>query len=195
MHRVAFGFFSVSYNDQGPFCPYLRITPLKDAFLWHMIQVWLPDVSVRNSAGQVRNKEWVDNVHVSVNSQGTVYYIIRSEFKVTCGLDLTSFPGDTQVCPIFLTLQSYWVDKVNLTYSENLSYIDTSTYDHHGEWDLISSSVHRGEYAIAGTQSHMKFAALAFKLTYKRLVSIHFCVVNVVEVIMMMGYLKELVAV
>ena len=137
-------------------------------------EIWIPDISIINSAGEVRNRDWLHNTNVNVNYRGNVIYKIRSQFKVTCDFDMTRFPGDEQTCSILLALQTYWQRKVNLTFTKEHTDIDITMYDDDGEWDLIGSSVKSMSYEVNAAR-HGKYSALSFSLTYKRLVSSLYC--------------------
>ncbi len=113
--------------------------------------------------------EWIDNVNVLVNPEGRVFYIIRSDFKVTCNFDLTYFPADIQSCPLVVALQTYWAERVNLTHPQDYNQVDITRYDPNGEWDLINSSIERQEYSMS--QTACCFSAIRVTITYRRLVS------------------------
>ena len=68
-----------------------------------------------HSAGNVREVIWYENVYVYVNSSGHVYWKIRSDYSVTCGLDMTYFPFDTQICNIDVATQELSTFDANLT--------------------------------------------------------------------------------
>ena len=67
------------------------------------------------SAGNVRELNWFQHIYVFVNSSGLIYYKIRSDYSVTCGLDMTYFPFDTQTCNIDVATQELSSYDANLT--------------------------------------------------------------------------------
>ena len=67
------------------------------------------------SAGNVRELNWFEHIYVFVNSSGLIYYKIRSDYSVTCGLDMTYFPFDTQTCNIDVATQELSSYDANLT--------------------------------------------------------------------------------
>ncbi len=136
-------------------------------------EIWVPDLSIVNSAGAVRYRDWRDDTNVMVSYHGTVVYIIRSQFKVTCDFDMSCFPADVQTCSILLALQTYPRQRVNLTYPDEHTDIDITMYDEDGEWDLIDSSVTSVSDILPVPHSilHVPYSGLSFSLTYRRLVS------------------------
>ena len=67
------------------------------------------------SAGNVRELNWFQHIYVFVNSSGLIYYKIRSDYSVTCGLDMTYFPFDIQTCNIDVATQELSSYDANLT--------------------------------------------------------------------------------
>ena len=63
----------------------------------------------------MREVIWYENVYVYVNSSGHVHWKIRSDYSVTCGLDMTYFPFDTQTCNIDVATQELSTFDANLT--------------------------------------------------------------------------------
>ncbi len=58
---------------------------------------------------------WFEHANVYISSPGLVFFKIRSDFSVTCSMDMQMFPFDTQICSIEVTLQEHGGYQVNLT--------------------------------------------------------------------------------
>ena len=63
----------------------------------------------------MRELNWFDHTFVYITSDGHVFFKIRSDYSVTCALDMTYFPFDTQTCNIAVATQELSIDDVSLT--------------------------------------------------------------------------------
>ena len=94
----------------------------------------------------MREVIWYQNVYVYVNSSGHVYWKIRSDYSVTCGLDMTYFPFDTQTCSIDVATQELSTFDANLTNGKrNSRFLPSPTKLRQGNvFTRVCHSIHTG---------------------------------------------------
>ncbi|WKX91458.1 hypothetical protein Q1695_009917 [Nippostrongylus brasiliensis] len=106
-------------------------------------QIWTPDILLWNSANENFDSSCRSNA--VVYSNGDVHWIPPGIFKISCKMDITMFPFDEQICSLKFGSWTYHGFALDLQIESDKdgSPIDTSTYIPNGEWDLVSSPVHR----------------------------------------------------
>ncbi len=55
-----------------------------------------------------------------IKPDGLVAWLVRSDFLITCALDMTHFPMDQQLCSMNVSLQTYQSMLVNLTNGKHM---------------------------------------------------------------------------
>ena len=87
-----------------------------------------------------------DEFQAVLYPDGTVRWEPGGVFKTMCQIDITYYPFDEQRCDLTFGAWSYYTSKMNLTTSSVK--INLDTYDTNGEWDILDTSVERGEFAF-----------------------------------------------
>ncbi|XP_064644641.1 neuronal acetylcholine receptor subunit alpha-10-like [Lineus longissimus] len=132
--------------------------------------IWKPDLGIGNSvnvlsydlSAEAKNRAVVYNY-------GIVLWIVTGVFEVSCKLDMTRFPFDTQVCPIPIISTTHLKDFLQLTTmlddSSTLFYINST------EWDLVSAKQEVGDRSFPTEGSptgYLTLSEFTLNLTLKR---------------------------
>ncbi|GFN97090.1 neuronal acetylcholine receptor subunit alpha-7 [Plakobranchus ocellatus] len=144
---------------------------------------WKPRVIVANS---VEKRDMFADAYspLAIFWDGTTHWYPGDMLSVSCSLDLTSFPFDSQVCYIHFIAQIFsWHMHLNPA----RSVFNTADYIPNGEWDLKSSTI-RNDTLLP---NNIPFDSLYFEMTFRRKAG--FYLINVVVPVMLMSFLSPLV--
>ncbi|KAK3778283.1 hypothetical protein RRG08_050975 [Elysia crispata] len=106
-------------------------------------KVWTPSVVVDNSVKDLSAID-EDNIPLRVDNLGTVNWNPPGLISVSCDMDITHFPFDTQVCALQVTSFGYTIQELDIYVFEdgiNLSY-----FSEDGEWTILSTWNQRATY-------------------------------------------------
>lgn len=103
--------------------------------------VWVPDITVYDSASDEVMMPGKEDYKVSIYSDGTMYYNFPTVIKSICRVDVTYFPFDTQKCS--LKFGSWSHDGTELDVINSSSTADITNYVVHNEWSLTGMPVVR----------------------------------------------------
>jgi len=101
--------FNVS--DPGSFPPLGYVT-VTDASL-----VWIPDLFFSNERSGFRHDILRSNDLIRIHPNGDVLYSTRISVVLSCPMDLTNFPHDTQSCPVKIASYAYTNNDVTLQWN------------------------------------------------------------------------------
>ena len=105
-------------------------------------KIWVPDLKVYNEVGQHQD-HGLDQLH----TKAVIYFTGRIQWmsplvkKLSCRVDMTFFPRDTQSCKI--KIGSWTYDGYALDVKPENHTVDVSKSPSNSEWELISTSVKR----------------------------------------------------
>ncbi|CAJ0947660.1 unnamed protein product, partial [Mesorhabditis belari] len=101
--------------------------------------LWRPDVLLYNSADEQFDSMFKSNMVVS--NTGEIQWVPPGVFKVTCKIDITWFPFDSQTCFMKFGSWSYHGKAIDLLIDteESGESMDLSTYVSNGEWLLVDA--------------------------------------------------------
>ncbi|RUS83513.1 hypothetical protein EGW08_008692, partial [Elysia chlorotica] len=106
-------------------------------------KIWTPSVVVDNSVKDLSAID-EDTIPLRVDSTGSVDWNPPGLISVSCNMDITHFPFDTQVCALQVTSFGYTIQELDIYVYEdgiNLGY-----FSEDGEWTIVSTWKQRATY-------------------------------------------------
>ncbi|KAK3789922.1 hypothetical protein RRG08_004034 [Elysia crispata] len=126
--------------------------------------IWTPSVVVDNSVNDLSAID-EDNIPLRVDSAGAVTWNPPGLLSVSCKMDITRFPFDTQVCSLQVTSFGYTIDELDIyVFGPGIS---LSFYSEDGEWTILSTW-HERDTFIEGAYEYSR-VYFYFKLERKPL--------------------------
>jgi hypothetical protein len=120
--------------------------------------IWRPRLFVQESYDTLIEVGNISGM-VKVGSNGRVQWTVGTVIKVTCSVDVTYFPFDSQTCIITLTALPYTSEELWL-YGMNVS-LDTSLMKKNSQWTFV-------EGTLANQSNQMDLSHLSIRLKFKR---------------------------
>ncbi|RUS82350.1 hypothetical protein EGW08_009903 [Elysia chlorotica] len=115
-------------------------------------KIWTPTVVVDNSVNDLSAIN-ADNIPLRVNESGLVTWNPPGLISVSCEMDKTHFPFDTQICAIEATSFGYTIQELDLY--DHDDGINLRYFKGHGEWTLLSTWHERNTY-IEGANEYSR---------------------------------------
>uniref|UniRef100_A0AC34REW9 Uncharacterized protein n=1 Tax=Panagrolaimus sp. JU765 TaxID=591449 RepID=A0AC34REW9_9BILA len=116
-------------------------------------QLWEPDVILFNSADENFGARFP--VHFVVQHTGEILHAPPSIIKSSCGVDITWFPFDEQLCVLTYGSWTYTARELNLSIDsaglDDVNQMDLSYFVKNGEWDLVRTPARRISRAFEGS--------------------------------------------
>ncbi|KAL4222160.1 extracellular ligand-gated ion channel [Mactra antiquata] len=143
--------------------------------------IWHPNIFIRESYSRTQT---VTNISawIRVFEDGSVFWTLGAVISVTCSVDVTYFPFDTQTCTMTFTTMDFNVDELAL--HANLP-VDTTYMTKNSQWVLEDASLTETKLFDAAPSS------LVLQLNLKR--KAEFFVVYIIVPIVFLGALNNLV--
>ncbi|XP_021358068.1 uncharacterized protein LOC110453448 [Mizuhopecten yessoensis] len=181
------GWLTVEWNDER-----LSWTPDATYDADHVYstfgEIWIPELFIDNSVEDV-SVLYDENLFLRVTHTGRVDLDYPRIFHITCNVDVTSFPFDTQTCVLELTSWAYTIEELDLMHL--LPEVNARLLSPNGEWTYLGSSVDRDVIIETTPSGQMKYAMLRYimKLERKRA----FYVTNIILPVTLTAILNVLV--
>ncbi|OWF41127.1 Neuronal acetylcholine receptor subunit beta-3 [Mizuhopecten yessoensis] len=105
--------------------------------------IWLPQIALINTFGRVNILSQLASSAV-INANGEVEWFPGDSFVVTCEVDITYYPFDTQHCSLVFEMWDAPMSEVILQTSSKA--IDVNLFEENGEWTLTSFEVDNPEF-------------------------------------------------
>ncbi|XP_076066544.1 neuronal acetylcholine receptor subunit alpha-10-like [Oratosquilla oratoria] len=102
-------------------------------------EIWLPDISVFNSA-EGTDIDPYGTVPVLVKSSGLVHWIPPAQIHVKCSMDLTEWPRDSHTCNVIMGSWTHHGKQIDLRFFHNDSKITKENYIENPNWVLLETS-------------------------------------------------------
>ncbi|CAF3280029.1 unnamed protein product [Rotaria socialis] len=98
--------------------------------------IWTPDIVLYNYADE-RLKDWRD-ISAVIQHTGDILYVPTTMQFSICFLDITKFPYDIHQCSLVYRSWTYDHTKLILTFKENISAMDMTSYINSNEWKVVA---------------------------------------------------------
>ncbi|CAF1029267.1 unnamed protein product [Rotaria magnacalcarata] len=98
--------------------------------------IWTPDIVLYNYADE-RLKDWRD-ISAVIQHTGDILYVPTTMQFSVCFLDITKFPYDIHQCSLVYRSWTYDHTKLILTFKENISAMDMTSYINSNEWKVVA---------------------------------------------------------
>ncbi|CAH1802892.1 unnamed protein product [Owenia fusiformis] len=100
-------------------------------------EIWLPDITLYNNANDKPSsiKQYSEDIYVRADHTGDIRWLTPGIIMTSCKIDMTSFPFDTQRCPIQFGSWILTGNQLDLFTREDHG--DYEPFLQHGEWDLL----------------------------------------------------------
>ncbi|OWF41130.1 Neuronal acetylcholine receptor subunit beta-3 [Mizuhopecten yessoensis] len=105
--------------------------------------IWLPQIALINPFGRVNILSQLASSAV-ISANGEVGWFPGDSFVVTCEVDITYYPFDTQHCSLVFEIWDASMSEVILQTSSKA--IDVNLFEENGEWTLTSFEVDNPEF-------------------------------------------------
>ncbi|XP_074648644.1 neuronal acetylcholine receptor subunit alpha-7-like [Tubulanus polymorphus] len=111
-----------------------------DKLMLPATQIWLPDISLYNSAFEL---DYVPHgkTHLVISSTGDISWIPPIHVRALCVFNVKSFPYDTNTCNLKFGSWTHSGQMINLTLANEV--VDTSTFARHPVFDLKEAKAKR----------------------------------------------------
>ncbi|XP_061168790.1 neuronal acetylcholine receptor subunit alpha-10-like [Saccostrea echinata] len=106
------------------------------SFSVSMGKLWTPDITLFESAHEGENMPGRGFYRITVYSDGSAYFNFPTVVEMSCSVDVTYFPYDTQKCTITLGSWTYNGQEVDLVARRSTG--DLSSFVKSNEWEVIS---------------------------------------------------------
>ncbi|KAL3307144.1 hypothetical protein Ciccas_014350, partial [Cichlidogyrus casuarinus] len=118
------GWFTVTWRDPRIYWHPEHYNNIKQIFLPKRL-LWLPDIGLMNSR-QKKSFDFSIDEHSRflVNHMGNVTWMFGEVSEVTCRLDVTYFPFDSQICYLLVTPWQSTIDHYVLSYNLDGKVVD-----------------------------------------------------------------------
>ena len=95
--------------------------------------IWLPDIGLWNSRGDVYNEQHFKLSKVRIASDGTVAWSPGGEAQINCMLNARKFPFDTQTCVMLIEPDKSFLAHQQFHVPKRVSHLRSNT---HGVWQV-----------------------------------------------------------
>jgi hypothetical protein len=100
--------------------------------------VWIPEITFKNSLEDNYNLLKSDSMKILIAADGTAGWAIGAHLTMTCAVDISKYPFDTQKCKIvFGKINSFDHEVLLVPVSRSVS---TVAYEENDEWYLADSN-------------------------------------------------------
>ncbi|XP_062588977.1 neuronal acetylcholine receptor subunit alpha-10-like [Saccostrea cucullata] len=106
------------------------------SFSVSMSKLWTPDITLFESAHEGENLPGRGFYRITVYSDGSAYFNFPTVVEMSCSVDVTYFPYDTQKCTITLGSWTYNGQEVDLVARRSTG--DLSSFVKSNEWEVVS---------------------------------------------------------
>jgi nicotinic acetylcholine receptor len=179
------GFMSLSWKDEYLMWNSSIYGGVTEIFL-PSDQIWLPDVVVYNTVGNIFDIGGKDS-NALVNSNGTVKWYPGGHYRTLCPVDVRKYPMDVQICGIEI-VQWYSHNSAQIL----VPFADEIYYDRKKsstEWRLIQTDVQSSQ--LRWEEHTTDYSTCIFRLTLAR--EPIFVMLNIIFPVVLLAFLNVLV--
>ena len=150
------------------------------SLLLQATDLWIPIMYVLKTTEQ-SDSIGTRSVQPRVFSDGTIVWNSGMSVSISCSVDVTYFPFDSQNCPLIIQATAYNLSEVQFVLGSDT--LRTSFYTSNSQWELKESSVNLTSYGIT--------PGVSFDINLKR--RSDFFVVYIVLPMICLGFMNNLV--
>ncbi|XP_062591723.1 neuronal acetylcholine receptor subunit alpha-10-like [Saccostrea cucullata] len=127
-------------------------------------KLWVPDVTLYESIDDIANMPDMKQYRALITNTGAIQYQFPTTVHVTCGMNISMFPYDQQMCT--LTFGSWIHSNSEIEMFSKSESGDLSSFVNHQEWIVVSLKATK--LTELYTCCKEPFSSISYKLVIKR---------------------------